>query len=232
MPEEFAVVPAVDVLGGRAVRLVQGDYERVGAEGGDPLELIRRYAASRPPLIHLVALAAARDGGPQFELASAAVEAAAPVPLQIGGGVRTVDDALALAATGAARVIVGTAAFGPIPLSEFTSALGETMAVSVDVSGDVVRTSGWLASSEQTAAEALARCAAADVRTVVFTVIDRDGTATGPALDLLCEARGAFPGRLLAAGGVRDAADVEAVREVGMDGVVVGRAVLDGTLEL
>ena len=232
MQEAFAILPAVDVLDGRAVRLVQGDYDRVGREAGEPLELIRRFAAQGPPLVHVVALGAARDGGPPLELARAAVEAAAPVPVQLGGGVRSVADAVALAQAGVARVILGTAAFGEIPLDEFVRALEYRLAVSVDVADGIVRTAGWLASAGLTAAEAFARCADSGVPTVICTAIERDGTAEGPALTLLREARAAFPGRLLAAGGIRHAADVEAVRETGANGVVVGRALLDGTLTL
>jgi phosphoribosylformimino-5-aminoimidazole carboxamide ribotide isomerase len=230
--EEFAIVPAVDVLDGRAVRLVQGDYDRVGREAGEPLELIRRFAAKRPSFIHVVSLGAARNGGPPLELARAVVEAAAPVPVQLGGGVRSLSDAVALGQAGVARVILGTAAFGETPLVEFARALDHRLAVSVDVADGVVRTAGWLESAGLTAPEAFARCADAGVPTVICTAIERDGTAEGPALDLLWEARAAFRGRLLAAGGIRDAADVEAVRTTGANGVVVGRALLDGTLTL
>src|SRR6266568_4040380 len=110
MLEEFAVIPAVDVLQGRAVRLFQGDYDRITADAGDPLALISRFAASFPPFVHVVALGAARDGGAPVELARRAVAAAAPVPVQLGGGVRSVADAEALVEAGVARVIVGTAA--------------------------------------------------------------------------------------------------------------------------
>ncbi|HET7572144.1 MAG TPA: HisA/HisF-related TIM barrel protein [Gaiellaceae bacterium] len=222
----------MDVLDGRAVRLRQGDYDRVAAEAGDPFELIRRAASFRPPFVHVVALGAARDGGAPVELARRAVEAAAPVPVQLGGGVRSVADAEALAAAGAARVMVGTAAFGEIPLEEFVAALGERLVVAVDVADGVVRTAGWRESSGLTTAEALARCSSAGVTRVLCTAIARDGTRSGPDLELLREARGLFAGEILAAGGIRDAADVEAVRALGLDGCVVGRAWLDGTLTL
>jgi len=228
----FAIIPAVDVLDGRAVRLEQGDYDRVAAAGGDPFELIARLAAARPPLVHVVALGAARDGGAPLGLARDAVVAAGPVPVQLGGGVRSVADAQRLVETGVARVVVGTAAFGPVPLSDFVAALGDRLAVAVDVAGGVVRTAGWLGSSGLTTAEALDRCTAAGVPAVVCTAIDRDGTLSGPDLELLREARGRFGGSLLAAGGIRDSADVEAVRSAGADGAVVGRALLDGSLEL
>jgi phosphoribosylformimino-5-aminoimidazole carboxamide ribotide isomerase len=232
MIQEFAIVPAVDVLDGRAVRLLRGDYDRVEVDAGDPLALVRQVAAASPPLIHVVALGAARDGGAPVELARAVSDAAAPVPVQLGGGVRSVADAIALADAGLARVIVGTAAFGAIPLRDFVDALGERLVVSVDVAAGIVRTAGWLESAELTTREAMARCSAAGVSNVVCTAIDRDGARGGPDLELLREVRTSFGGSILAAGGIRDQADVDAVRALGIDGVVVGRAWLDGTLEL
>jgi phosphoribosylformimino-5-aminoimidazole carboxamide ribotide isomerase len=232
MREPFAIVPAVDVLEGRAVRLERGDYERVAAEAGDPFDLVTRLAAARPPLLHVVALGAARDGGAPIALARRAVAAAAPVPVQLGGGVRSVADAAALAEAGVARVLVGTAAFGPIPLGDFTAALGDRLVVAVDVADGVVRTAGWLDSSGLTTAEALDRCTAAGVRRILCTAIDRDGTLSGPNLELLRVVRNGFDGSILAAGGIRDAGDVEAARSAGVDGVVVGRALLEGGLDL
>jgi phosphoribosylformimino-5-aminoimidazole carboxamide ribotide isomerase len=226
---EFAIVPAVDVLDGRAVRLLRGDYDSVELDAGDPLALVRKAAAASPPLVHVVALGAARDGGAPVELARAVVEAAAPVPVQLGGGVRSVVDARALADAGVARVMIGTAAFGEIPLREFVEAV--ELVVAVDVADGVVRTAGWRESAGLTTAEALERCAEAGVCNILCTAIDRDGTRSGPDLDLLREVR-AFDGSVLAAGGIRDRGDVEAVRALGIDGVVVGRAWVDGTLAL
>jgi phosphoribosylformimino-5-aminoimidazole carboxamide ribotide isomerase len=232
LTRDFAILPAVDVLDGKAVRLLRGDYDRIEIDAGDPLELVRRAAQTVPPLVHVVALAAARDGGVPLELASAVVAAAAPVSVQLGGGVRSPADAEALVGTGVARVVVGTAAFGETPLREFVDAIGDRLAVAIDVAGGIVRTAGWLESSELTTEEALRRCVDAGVATVVCTAIDRDGTRAGPDLDLLREVRRRFGGRVLAAGGIRDASDVDAVRRLGLDGVVVGRAWLDGTLAL
>jgi phosphoribosylformimino-5-aminoimidazole carboxamide ribotide isomerase len=225
LERQFAILPAVDVLDGRAVRLRQGDYDRIEVDAGDPLSLVRRAAARRPPFVHVVALGAARDGGAPVELARAAVEAAAPVPVQLGGGVRSVADAEALAAAGAARVVVGTA-FDL--LDDLLAALGDRLAVSIDVADGIVRTNGWRESSGLTTAEALERCRG--VSTVVCTAIERDGTRSGPDLELLRDVRARYDGTLLAAGGVRDRDDVEAVRALGLDGVVVGRAWLDGSV--
>ena len=226
---EFATIPAVDVLDGRAVRLLRGDYDRVEVDAGDPLALVRRAASYAPPFVHVVALGAARDGGVPLELARSVVEAAGAVPVQLGGGVRSPEDVRALIDAGVARVVVGTAAFGPTPLREFVS---DSVAVAIDVADGLVRSNGWLESTELTTARALERCAEADVATVICTAIDRDGTRSGPDLGLLQEVRARFAGHVLAAGGIRDAADVAAVRDLGLDGVVVGRAWLDGALVL
>jgi len=215
------------VLEGRAVRLTQGDYDRVSIDAGDPLELVRQAARLAPPFVHVVALGAARDGGPPLELARAVVEAASPVPVQLGGGVRSVADVEALREAGVARVMIGTAAFGEIPLEEF----GDVV-VAVDVKDGVVRTRGWRDSSGLTTRAALERCRAAGMTKVLCTAVDRDGTAAGPDLELLREVRSLFAGEILAAGGIRDAADVEAVAALGIDGVVVGRAWLEGTISL
>ena len=220
----------MDVLGGRAVRLEQGDYGRVSLDGGDPLELVAVAARQRPPFVHVIALDAARDGGAPLELARDVVAAAAPVPVQLGGGVRSVADAVALADAGVARVLVGSAAFGEIPLEDFVTALADQLVVAVDVADGSVRTAGWLDDSGVSTVEALARCSAAGVTRVLCTAISRDGTLSGPDLDLIREARANFAGEILAAGGIRDAADIEAVREAGADGAVVGRAWREGAL--
>lgn len=222
----------MDILDGKAVRLLRGDYDRIEVDAGDPLEQVRRAARSAPELVHVVALGAARDGGAPVELAERVVRAAAPVPVQLGGGVRSPADAEALLRAGVARVVVGTAAYGGRPLTELVEALGRRLAVAVDIAGGVVRTAGWRKSAELTTEEAVSRCADAGVETVICTAIERDGTRAGPDLGLLADVRSRFTGRLIAAGGIRDAADVEAVRRLGLDGVVVGRAWLDGTLRL
>ncbi len=207
------------------MRLTQGDYDRVSIDAGDPLALVRRAAGFAPPFVHVVALGAARDGGPPLELARAVVNAAAEVPVQLGGGVRSVADADALRAAGVARVLVGTAAFGDVPLEDF----GDVV-VAVDVRDGIVRMRGWRESSGLTTGEALARCTEAGVSKILCTAVDRDGTGNGPDVELLREARAAFDGEILAAGGIRDDADLAALAALGIDGAVVGRAWLEGAI--
>ena len=221
----FQVLPAVDVLDGRAVRLERGDFDAVTREAGDPLELARRLAARNPPLLHVVVLDAARDGGAPVELAQR-LAAAVPVPIQLGGGVRAPEDARALVDAGIARVIVGTAAFeqGPEP---YVAALGERLVVAVDVKDGEVRTRGWEQGSGLSVDDAVDRCRTAGVARLLCTAVERDGTLSGPDLDLMARVAGRFAGPVLAAGGVRSQADLDALEALGLEGAVVGRALLE-----
>jgi phosphoribosylformimino-5-aminoimidazole carboxamide ribotide isomerase len=221
----FQVLPAVDVLDGRAVRLERGDFTAVTREAGDPLELARRFAATNPPLLHVVVLDAARDGGAPVELARR-LAMAVPVPVQLGGGVRSPSDALALVEAGIERVIVGTAAFeqGPEP---YVAALGPRLVVAVDVRDGEVRTRGWEHGSGLTVEAAVDRCRAAGVARLLCTAVDRDGTLGGPDLELMKRVVDRFGGPVLAAGGVRSQHDLEMLEALGLEGAVVGRALLE-----
>lgn len=226
MTQGFHLLPAVDVLDGRAVRLERGDFDAVTREAGDPVELARRFAATGPPLLHVVVLDAARSGGVPIELARRLAAAVAPVPVQLGGGVRSSDDALALIGAGIERVIVGTAAFeqGPEP---YVEALGARLVVAVDVRDGEVRTRGWERGSGLTVDEAVDRCRAAGVARLLCTAVDRDGTLGGPDLALMERVVGRFAGPVLAAGGVRSQGDLDALAALGLEGAVVGRALLE-----
>ena len=220
------MIPAVDVLDGRAVRLERGAFDAVTREAGDPVELARRFAATAPPLLHVVVLDAARDGGVPLELARRLATGIAPVPLQLGGGVRTPADAFALFGAGAARVIVGTAAFEQGP-EAYVEALGERLVVAVDVRDGEVRVRGWEHGSGFSVDEAVDRCRAAGVARLLCTAVDRDGTLGGPDLELMERVVRRFAGPVLAAGGVRGQEDLDALAALGLEGAVVGRALLE-----
>jgi phosphoribosylformimino-5-aminoimidazole carboxamide ribotide isomerase len=155
------------------------------------------------------------------------VEAAEPARVQASGGIRSVADARELLGAGAARVVVGTAAFEG-DLAAFVGALGERLVVALDVRDGVVAIRGWTGTA-CTLDEAIERCRAAGVRRVLCTSIERDGTSAGPDLELVRRVAAAgIP--VLAAGGVRDARDVDALMEAGAEAVIAGRAVLSGAL--
>ena len=229
----FLIVPAVDVLGDEAVRLEQGDYDRVTLRAGSPDELMIRFARAGASLIHVVDLEGARSGRIRPALVRRLCEAAGATPVQASGGIRSVDDALRLLEAGAARVIVGTAAFAePAALEEFASALGERLVVAIDARGGHLVVAGWTLSGGMTADEAAERCALAGVRRLHCTAVDRDGTLSGPDLALLARVRARSGLPVLAAGGIRSQDDLRHLAEAGIEGAVVGRALLDGSIPL
>jgi phosphoribosylformimino-5-aminoimidazole carboxamide ribotide isomerase len=227
------LIPAVDVLDDEAVRLEQGDYDRVSHRAGPPLELVARFAAARPPLLHLVDLSGARSGRVRPELVRAAVGAAGGVPVQASGGIRSLADAEALLAGGAARVVVGTAAFAQDDaLPRLAAALGERLVVAVDVEDERVAVAGWREDAGLTVDEAVARCNEAGVARIHCTAIARDGTGAGPDVELLARVVGLSTAPVVAAGGIGSEADADAVAAAGVEAAVVGRALLDGRVPL
>jgi phosphoribosylformimino-5-aminoimidazole carboxamide ribotide isomerase len=229
----FVVVPAVDLLGEEAVRLVQGDYARVSLRAGEPAELVARFAAAGPALIHLVDLEGARSGRMRPELVRRLVAAAGGVPVQASGGIRSPDDAETLLAAGAARVVVGTAAFAdPDALGRLATALGERLVVAVDARDGLVAVSGWERGTGVPVVEAAARCAEAGVPRLLCTAVERDGTLGGPDLELLARVRDASGLPVLAAGGIRSTDDLARLAAAGLEGAIVGRALLEGRIPL
>jgi phosphoribosylformimino-5-aminoimidazole carboxamide ribotide isomerase len=221
--QSIEVIPAVDVLGEEAVRLHRGDYDAVVERAADPVALARRWVDAGACRVHLVDLDGARSGRVRPELVHDVAAAVAPVPLQASGGIRSLNDARALIAAGADRVIVGTAAWpDPTPWSE---ALGKALVIALDVRDGTVRAAGWTEESGLAVEEAVERCLAAGVTRVLCTAIERDGTLAGPDLSLveLVAGRGL---NVLAAGGVRSPDDVAALAVVGAEAAVVGRALL------
>jgi phosphoribosylformimino-5-aminoimidazole carboxamide ribotide isomerase len=217
--QRIEVIPAVDVLGVEAVRLHQGDYESVVERAESPVRLAGRWVAAGAKRIHLVDLDGARSGQVRPELVHAVALTAAPARVQASGGIRTLADARSLLDAGADRVIVGTAAWpDPTPWLE----LGDALVLALDVRDGEVRAAGWTAGTGVSFADALDRAQGARV---LVTAIDRDGTLAGPDLELVGEAAAAGL-RVLAAGGVRSPADVEALAAAGAEAAIVGRALL------
>ena len=224
------VLPAIDLLGDEAVRLHQGDYGRVTGFGA-PVELAARFAAEGARWIHAVDLDGARAGRVRPEVVRGIVSAAAPAAVQASGGVRSVADALALVAAGASRVVVGTAAFGGT-LDVFVATLGDRLVVALDVRDGVVRSTGWTQSTGLEVDGAVDLCVGAGVQRLLCTAIDRDGTLGGPDVELVAQVveRSGLP--VLAAGGIRDQADLNALQAAGAEGAIVGRALLEGRITL
>ena len=215
------VLPALDLLGNDAVRLEQGDFDRVIFR--QPIEdFMARIVATEPPLIHVVDLQGARDGALRLDVVQRCATAANSIPLQVSGGIRSLEAAQSALDAGASRVIVGTAAWSSYhALKLFADTLGPRLLVALDVRDGRVATHGWTESSDLDVSEALVRCRDAGVVRLHVTAIDRDGTMRGPDLDLYRMAC-ASGMAVVAAGGVRDDRDVEALEAIGCEAAVIG----------
>lgn len=220
------VIPAIDLLGDEAVRLERGDYDRVVARR--PVEeMLSRVRETAPPLIHVVDLDGARDGALREEVFLRCREAVEDTPVQVSGGLRTLEQARRAIDLGASRVVVATALWSSDDaLAHFADALGERLVAAIDVREGRVAIRGWFDTLALTLDDALARCRDAGVVRVHVTAIERDGTLQGP--DLALYERACASGlRVLAAGGVRDERDLAALTDVGCEGVVVGLGYFD-----
>ena len=208
LTRKLEILPAIDVLGGRAVRLAGGKRDEVTLEGGEPSELSARLAGEGAERLHLVDLDGAFSGVPSIELVER-VAAAGSVPLQVGGGYRSLDAIAAALDAGADRVMVGTAALAP-----------GLLVVAVDVRDGRVAVEGWTEVSELTPAELAERCASLGVARLLVTSATRDGSLSGPDLSLV-ENVLAVGLPVLAAGGIATLDDLRALRRTGCEGAVV-----------
>ena len=217
---------AIDLLGGRCVRLHQGDYDRATDYGDDPVGQARRFAADGAPWIHVVDLDAARRGEPVNRDVIGRLAAAVDIPVQVGGGVRSRADAEALWAAGVARVVMGTAALED---PDLVAALGPdgAVAVGLDARGRALAVRGWEAAAGVDLLEAVARFSALGVAALVVTEIGRDGTLDGPDLAGLSSVLEVATVPVVASGGVGSPDDLVALTDLDLDGVIVGRALYD-----
>jgi phosphoribosylformimino-5-aminoimidazole carboxamide ribotide isomerase len=224
----FAVIPAIDVLEGRCVRLSEGRRERVTIEGGDPGEAAARFAAEGAAWLHVVDLDGAFSGRPTPGLVEQV--ASAGVPVQVGGGLRDADAMQAALDAGAARVIVGTVALS-IGTGSSLCHMDEQLIVAIDAKDGRVVTDGWVKETEVPARELAERCADAGVRRLLVTSTRRDGSLAGPDIELLADVLEAgLP--VLAAGGIASLEDLATLRDLGCEGAVVGSALWSGRFAL
>jgi phosphoribosylformimino-5-aminoimidazole carboxamide ribotide isomerase len=231
-----SLYPAVDILGGKAVRLVRGDFGQSREYADDPLTAASAWVEQGARRLHVVDLDGAREGRPVNleRLRRIANELDARTELiQYGGGLRSPAQVEAALAAGADRVVLGTAAFAePQTLAEALARWGDRIAVGVDVRGEKVATHGWSERLELSAPEAVERLAESGVATVIYTNVDRDGTLAGLDVDAVrsvSDAAGATT--LICSGGIGALDDLErlaALELTNLEGVIVGKALYEG----
>jgi phosphoribosylformimino-5-aminoimidazole carboxamide ribotide isomerase len=226
--------PAIDLLGGRVVQLVRGDFASSTDHGDDPASIARRFEAAGAPWIHVVDLDAARSGTPRNHDLIAAVAAAVSVPVQASGGVRDEAIAAALARAGVARVVLGTAAVEDPDLVARVAAR-QRVAVGLDVRGDEVAVRGWTEGSGRLWRDVLAGLERVGADAVVVTQIQVEGMMQGPDLAGLADVLGATRLDVVASGGVSSLADLRALAALDvaghrLAGAIVGTAIYDGAI--
>jgi phosphoribosylformimino-5-aminoimidazole carboxamide ribotide isomerase len=223
--------PAIDIRGGRAVRLVQGDYDRETAYDADPVDAARRWAGEGAEFLHVVDLDGAKAGAPQNLEAVRRIAAAVDCPIQVGGGLREMASVDAVFEAGAARVVIGTAALrDPDFLSRALVDRGDRIVVSIDTRGGRVSLHGWTEVSDLSGVRMAEALASVGVERFLCTAIEVDGTMEGPAIDQLNEIADATSSQVMASGGVGELAHLERLAELGasnVEGVIVGRALYE-----
>ncbi len=233
------LIPAIDLRGGRCVRLLRGDFAAETAYDVEPAALLQRYRAAGAEWLHLVDLDGARDGARAHRELIAQLAAERALRLQVGGGIRDRAAVVAMRECGVDRVVVGSAAIADPDavrgwLGEFGSA---SLVLALDVRLDEhatpwVATHGWRRQSNSSLWDAVAGFEAAGLRHVLCTDVQRDGARSGPNLALYREAVARFPRiEWQASGGVRDARDLDALAASGVAAAISGRALLEGTID-
>ncbi len=234
------VIPAIDLLGGKVVRLYKGDFNQVTEYSDSPVEVASRYGEAGVDSLHIVDLDGARTG--QFAHLDIITEITSTVGLavQVGGGIRQIEQARAIIAAGAERVVVGsTAAKDPDLVISWFGELGPDAVIAgldVSIEGDadpIVKTHGWTESSGQTLWSLMETYMSAGARNFLCTDISRDGTLEGPNTELYQECTRRYPtARIIASGGVSSVDDLPVLAATGVTSVVTGKALLDGRLTL
>lgn len=228
------IFPAIDLYGGKAVRLYKGDYEQMTVYSDDPVSVARDFTAAGAGQIHTVDLEGARDGSmPNLGVVSEIVKATGAF-VELGGGIRSMDALSRVFDAGVGRAILGTAAVSdPDFLEAAVAKYGNKIAAGCDLRDGVVAVKGWLENSGVTADEFFTRMTALGIDTVICTDIARDGAMRGANAALYGEIMSAHPGiKLIASGGVSGMDDIERLRALNLYGAIVGKAYYTGAIDL
>ena len=229
----MVIFPAIDILGGKAVRLLKGDYNKVTVYSDDPCSVARIFASKGCKAIHIVDLDGAREGS---AVNMDVVRVIAQIPdilSEIGGGIRNMDTVCRYLDAGISRVILGTAALeDPVFLKEAVRRFGQRIAVGVDMKDGKVAVKGWLETSSKDGLEFLRELEDMGVGAAIVTDISRDGAMRGANLELYRTIAGCCSMDITASGGVSTLDDVRALKETGVYGAIIGKAYYTGAVDL
>lgn len=227
------VIPAVDIKGGRCVRLYQGDYSRETVFSDNAVVAAARWAAQGASRLHLVDLDGAASGQLRNLAVVEKIVRGVNIPVQLGGGIRDEAVVARLLQAGVSRVVLGTAAVeNPELVQKLCQQYGEAIVVSIDAREGQVVTHGWLKDAGVTALELGRRMAECGVRRLIYTDVRRDGTLTEPAFEAIAEMVRSVGLPLIAAGGISKLDHLRRLKELGVEGAIVGRALYSGDIDL
>lgn len=224
----FIIYPAIDIRGGKCVRLFQGDYAKETVYADSPLAMAKRWAEQGASWVHLVDLDGAKEGKPVNAVIIKEIARTISVPVQVGGGIRTEEQIKDYLEAGVARVIVGTAAIEDEPFTKrILQAYGDQIAIGLDCRNGMVATRGWLETTDVSATELAKRLVTYGAETFIYTDIARDGTMTGPNVAEIAALAQATGKSVIASGGVSRLDDLLVLAQHAADGVsgaIVGKA--------
>lgn len=224
----FIIYPAIDIRGGKCVRLFQGDYAQETVYADSPLEMAKRWVEQGADWVHLVDLDGAKEGKPANAELIKEIARSISAPVQVGGGIRTEEQIVDYLEAGVARVIVGTAAIEDEPFTQrILQAYGDKIAIGLDCRNGLVATRGWLTTTDVQATELAKRLVSYGAETFIYTDIARDGTLTGPNVEEISALALATGKSVIASGGVSNLDDLlvlSAHYAEGVSGAIVGKA--------
>ena len=227
------ILPAIDIIDRKPVRLYQGDYAQKEIVGSSVMELAKNFEQSGAEYIHLVDLDGAKEGKRVNHEIILETAHALDVPVEVGGGIRTMAQIESYLENGIDRVILGTSAMeDPQLLQDALRRYGERIAVGIDCRDGLVYGRGWLEASELHYITFAKQLEEMGVQTVIVTDISKDGTLSGPNTDMLAALKEQSGMRIIASGGIRSIEDIAALKQLGLYGAITGKAMYHGTLDL
>ena len=229
----FEIIPAIDILNGKCVRLKQGRYDAETVYSKDPLEMAKKWESQGAKRLHLVDLDGAKTGIPKNIEIIKAIAREANIPVQVGGGIRNLDVIQELLNFGIDRVILGTTAVkNPNLLAKACERFGDRIAVSIDAKQGKVATEGWTQVSKKDTLTLAKEAIDLGVKRFIYTDISRDGMLTGPNFEGIKDFVSQIRVPVIASGGISSEKDIERLKETGVEGCIVGKALYEAKINL
>jgi phosphoribosylformimino-5-aminoimidazole carboxamide ribotide isomerase len=227
------IIPAIDLIDGKCVRLYQGNFNQTTVVGNDPETQLQNFIEDGAELVHIVDLDGARQGIPtQFELISSLCESSI-IPVQVGGGIRSLETIERYLKAGVSRIVLGTTAIEDhTMLTEALKEFNEYIVIGIDAKNGKVATRGWETVLDIDYIEFAKRIENLGVMTIIYTDISKDGTMSGPNLIELKRLKEEIGCKVIASGGIRDKNDLESLSTIGITESIVGKAIYEGTIRL